>query len=46
MFNKKLNYYFICSLLFLILLSNLYLVAKTNIEFDSKIKKSKEHIKL
>ena len=33
MFNKKLNYYFICSLLFLILLSNLYLVAKTNIEF-------------
>ena len=35
MFNKKLNYYFICSLLFLILLSNLYLVAKTNIEFFS-----------
>ena len=35
MFNKKINYNFICSLLFLILLSNLYLVAKTNIEFFS-----------
>ena len=35
MFNKKLNYKLICCLLFLILLSNLYLVAKTNIEFYS-----------
>lgn len=33
MFNKKLNFKVICCLLFLILLSNLYLVAKTNIEF-------------
>ena len=35
MFNKKLNFKLICCLLFLILLSNLYLLAVTNISYYS-----------